>query len=86
MADFCHFFSLTGGKEGPEPLTGGNAPLGAVTVDQSRYTGVNGLLRSLRHFFLFFYSPVFGAGGGEKAKRSGKNTIRIKGQDSKPRS
>ena len=24
--------------------------------------------------------------GGEKAKKSGKNTIRIKGQDSKPRS
>ena len=33
---------------------------------------------------LFFYSLVLG--GGEKAKRSGKNTIRIKDQDSKPRS
>ena len=36
--------------------------------------------------FFFFYSPVLGAGGGEEAKRTGKNTIRIKGQDSKPRS
>ena len=34
----------------------------------------------------FFFSPVPGAGGRDKAKRSGKNTIRIKGQDSKPRS
>ena len=37
-------------------------------------------------YFFFFFSPVLGAGGGDKAKRSGKNTIRIKGQDSKPRS
>ena len=37
-------------------------------------------------FFLFFFLfTVLGAGGGEKARRSGKNTIRIKGQDSKPR-
>ena len=45
------------------------------------------LLTLFQPFILFLKnSPVLGAGGGEKAKRSGKNTIRIKGQDSKPRS
>ena len=39
-----------------------------------------------KSIFFFFKSPVLGTGGGEKAKRSGKNTIWIKGQDSKPRS
>ena len=34
-------------------------------------------------YFFFFESSVLWAGGGEKARRSGKNTIRIKGQNSK---
>ena len=36
------------------------------------------ILPQISHFFKFlkfFYSPVLGAGGGEEAKRSGKNTI-----------
>ena len=55
----------------------------------SDYTVIFGTLKDgslLIDSFFFFNSLVLEAGGGEKAKRSGKNTVQIKGQDSKPKS